>query len=158
MIEDGDNCGWPYSYYDQIQGNRVLAPEYGGDGETIGRAAQFQEPIMGFPGHWAPNDLIFYDGEMFPEEYRNGAFIAFHGSWNRAPLPQAGYNVVFVPFEGQQPSGDYQVFANGFPGSEELSNPGDAEYRPCGLAVGPDGSLYISDSQQGRVWRILPTD
>ncbi|HKJ67045.1 MAG TPA: PQQ-dependent sugar dehydrogenase, partial [bacterium] len=100
LIEDGDNCGWPYSYYDQLQETRVLAPEYGGNGQEVGRASQYQEPIMGFPGHWAPNDLIFYQGDMFPEKFSNGAFIAFHGSWNRAPRPQAGYNVVFVPFDG----------------------------------------------------------
>ncbi|HYH56664.1 MAG TPA: sorbosone dehydrogenase, partial [Anseongella sp.] len=83
------------------------------------------------------------------------AFIAFHGSWNRAPLKQAGYIVAFVPFVGEQPSGDWEVFAEGFTGVDSLASPGDAEFRPMGLAEGPDGSLYISDSQKGRIWRVI---
>ncbi|HKJ67116.1 MAG TPA: cytochrome C, partial [bacterium] len=59
-------------------------------------------------------------------------------------------------FDGDQPSGDYEVFTDEFKGVETLEDPGNAEYRPCGLAEGPDGSLYITDSQQGRVWRVLP--
>mgnify|MGYP003325495555 FL=1 len=63
-IEMGDDFGWPYCYYDQIQNKKVLAPEYGGDGKIIGRCDQFKDPIIGFPGHWAPNDLVFYDGDL----------------------------------------------------------------------------------------------
>jgi len=155
MLEDGADFGWPYCYYDQIQGKKVLAPEYGGDGIEVGRCAAKTDPIMGFPGHMAPNDLLFYHSDQFPEKYRNGAFIAFHGSWNRAPEPQKGYFVVFVPFEGAQPSGEWEVFADNFSQLERVDNPGDAVYRPCGLAVGPDGSLYVTDSQVGRVWRIF---
>jgi len=155
LINEGDDFGWPYCYYDQIQNKKVLAPEYGGDGTEVGRCEQAENPIMAFPGHWAPNDLLFYDGSQFPQRYRNGAFIAFHGSWNRAPLPQQGYKVVFVPFDGETPSGEYEVFADGFKGVETLENPSDAAYRPVGLAVGPDGSLYISDSQKGRIWRVM---
>src|SRR5204862_465775 len=81
-------------------------------------------------GHWAPNDVLFYTGSQFPQKYRNGAFIAFHGSWNRAPLPQAGYNVTFVPFDGGRPSGKYEVFASGFAGKTPLANPRDAAARP----------------------------
>ncbi len=110
---------------------------------------------MAFPGHWAPNDVLFYTGDMFPEKYKNGAFIAFHGSWNRAPRPQAGYFVAFVPFKGDKPSGEYEVFAQGFTGVDTLKSPDAAKYRPMGLAQGPDGSLYISDSQKGRIWRIF---
>lgn len=157
LLNDGDNCGWPYSYYDEFQKKRVLAPEYGGNGQKVGRASQFHTPIMAFPGHWAPNDLVFYQGDMFPENYKNGAFIAFHGSWNRAPLPQQGYKVVFVPFSGQNPAtGDYQVFADGFAQTDTIQSTGDAQYRPCGLAEGPDGSLYVVDSNKGKLWRILP--
>jgi glucose/arabinose dehydrogenase len=156
LVNDGDNFGWPYAYYDHLQGEKVLAPEYGGDGMTVGRAAEFEDPIMAFPGHWAPNDLLFYTGDMFPEEYHGGAFIAWHGSWNRAPLPQAGYNVTFTPFDGEKPSGAYEIFADGFPGTETIESTGDAQYRPCGLAEGPDGSLYIVDSNEGKTWRVLP--
>jgi glucose/arabinose dehydrogenase len=110
---------------------------------------------MAFPAHIAPNDLLFYTGSMFPEKYKNGAFIAFHGSWNRAPLPQEGYYVVFVPFKGSIPSGKWEVFASGFAGVGEVKSPNDAKHRPCGLAQGPDGSLYVTDDVKGRVYRIL---
>jgi glucose/arabinose dehydrogenase len=132
-----------------------LAPEYGGDGEMVERCENKMDPIMAFPGHIGPNDLLFYTGEMFPEKYRNGAFIAFHGSWNRAPEPQSGYFVVFVPFDGAYPSGDWEIFADGFAGVETISSTRDAEYRPCGLAQGPDGSLYVVDSNKGKIWRII---
>ncbi len=84
-----------------------------------------------------------------------GAFVAFHGSWNRAPLPQAGYNVVFVSFESDEPTGEWKVFADGFAGDEV--GPGSADHRPCGVAEGPDGSLYVSDDAGGRIYRILYT-
>lgn len=86
-VTDGADFGWPYCYYDQLQEKKVLAPEYGGDGDSVGRCEDYEAPIMGFPGHWAPNDLFFYQGDQFPDRYKNGAFIAFHGSTNRAPLP-----------------------------------------------------------------------
>lgn len=156
-VNEGDDFGWPYCYYDQRKNRKVLGPEYGGDGEKIGRCAQFEEPIVAFPGHWAPNGLLFYTGEQFPQRFHGGAFIAFHGSWNRAPEPQAGYRVSFVPFEGATPSGDYETFADGFPGKDPLVAPAQAEYRPMGLAQGPDGALYISDSEQGRIWRVVYT-
>ncbi len=153
-VDDGDDFGWPYCMYDQRLGRKVLAPEYGGDGEAVGRCADTEDPIVAFPGHWAPNDLLFYTGRNFPSTYRNGAFVAFHGSWNRAPFPQKGFNVAFVPFRDGAPSGDYEIFADGFAGPGEIRGPRDARYRPTGLAQGPDGSLYISDSRQGRIWRV----
>ncbi len=155
LIKKGSDFGWPYCYYDHLQKKKVLAPEYGGDGKKQGRCAGKDQPLMGFPGHWAPNALLFYTGKMFPSKYKNGAFIAFHGSWNRAPLKQAGYFVVFVPFDKGRLSGSYEIFANGFAGKESISGPGQAKYRPCGLAQGPDGALYISDSKEGRIWRIV---
>lgn len=153
----GVDFGWPYCFYDTETNRRLLAPEYGGDGEEVGRCAEKDDPIVAFPGHWAPNDLLFYTGEQFPAEYRGGAFIAFHGSWNRAPLPQAGYRVGFVPFSGGEPSDDWRTFANGFAGTDAPSSPGDAAHRPMGLAQGPDGSLYITDSAGGRIWRVFYT-
>ncbi len=108
--------------------------------------------MLDFPAHWAPNAILFYTGDQFPEEYKGGAFIAFHGSHNRAPLPQAGYKVVYVPFDGAWPKGDYDTFADGFAG--EIMSPRDADYRPGGLAQGPDGSLYISSDKGGRIWRV----
>lgn len=153
-VAEGDDFGWPYCYYDHIQEQKVLAPEYGGDGEEVGRCDEVEDPIQAFPGHWAPNDVLFYDGEQFPSEYQGGAFIAWHGSWNRAPLPQEGYNVTFTPFSGDLPSGDYEVFADGFTGVDTLKSAGNAEHRPTGLAIGPDGGLYVSDDQAGTIWRI----
>ena len=153
-LHKGSNCGWPYMYYDQIQHKKILAPEYGGDGkkEYTGDA---QDPLVAFPGHMAPNDLLFYTGNMFPEKYRNGAFIAFHGSWNRAPEPQKGFFVAFVPFKDGKPSDDWEIFADGFSGENEIASPGDAAHRPCGLAQGPDGSLYVSDDVKGTIYRIM---
>ena len=153
-LDRGMDGGWPYCYHDPRRG-KVLAPEYGGDGQQAGRCADAAEPVAAYPAHWAPNALLFYDGQMFPDRYRGGAFIAFHGSWNRAPLPQQGYNVVFQPFAGGAPSGDFEVFADGFAGGDR--SPRGAEHRPTGLAQGPDGSLYVSDDAGGRIWRIVYT-
>ncbi|MEJ7739176.1 MAG: PQQ-dependent sugar dehydrogenase [Chitinophagaceae bacterium] len=153
MVKKGSNFGWPYCYYDGFQKKKILAPEYGGDTKQQGRCSGVDTPVMAFPGHWAPNALLFYTGNMFPAKYKNGAFIAFHGSWNRAPLKQGGYFVAFVPFKDGKPSGAYEVFAEGFAG-KDVFNPRDAEHRPCGLAQGPDGSLYISDDVKGKIWKI----
>ena len=155
ILDEGDDCGWPYCYYDNFKNTKELAPEYGGNGDMVGRCNGKKQPIMAFPAHTAPNDLIFYTGNMFPERYKNGAFIAFHGSWNRAPQKQLGYYVVFVPFVNGKPTGQWEIFADGFAGTDSLYNPSDAAYRPCGVAQGPDGSLYISDSQKGRIWRVI---
>lgn len=158
QLKKGGDYGWPYCYYDHFQNKKILAPEYGGDGKkTTPRCEGKEQPLMAFPGHWAPNDLLFYHGNQFPERYKNGAFIAFHGSWNRAPLKQGGYFVAFIPMKDGKPSGPWEVFAEGFAGGPEIKNPRDAKHRPMGLAEGPDGSLYISDSVDGTIWRILYT-
>ena len=153
-LKKGSDAGWPYCYYDQLQKKKVLGPEYSGDGKKPGRCADKEQPIIAFPGHWAPNDVLFYTGKMFPDKYKNGAFIAFHGSWNRSPFKQAGYCVVFVPFEKGKPLGNYEIFATGFTGKESINGPGQAKYRPCGLAQDTNGALYISDSREGRIWKI----
>ena len=155
-LERGDDYGWPECYYDSAQAKLVLAPEYGGDGgKAIGACATKRAPVAYFPAHWAPNDLLFYHGGKFPSRYQGGAFIPFHGSWNRAPGPQGGYNVVFVPFAGGKPSGNYEIFADGFAGANK--DPGQAAHRPSGVAAGPDGALYISDDLHGRIWRVAYT-
>jgi glucose/arabinose dehydrogenase/mono/diheme cytochrome c family protein len=152
-VEQGADYGWPQCYYDGMQAKLVLAPEYGGDGgKAVGVCATKHGPVAAFPAHWAPNDLALYDGRQFPAAYRGGAFIAFHGSWNRAPLPQGGYNVVFRPLKDGNASGKYVVFADGFAGGKK--EPGEAAHRPSGVAVGPDGALYISDDQHGRIWKV----
>jgi glucose/arabinose dehydrogenase len=153
----GSNFGWPYCYYDYTTKAMVLNPEYGGDGKNVGRCTMFTPPLVAFPAHWAPLDVKFYTGQQFPARYRNGAFIAFHGSWNRSPEPQAGYNVTFQPFVSGKPAGPFEVFAQGFAGREPLQNPGDAVARPDGIAQAPDGTLYIGDSQRGKIWRVVYT-
>jgi len=155
-IERGADYGWPECYFDDAQGKPVLAPEYGGNGgKSVGPCATKRAPVAAFPAHWAPDALVFYNGTTFPTRYRGGAFIAFHGSWNRAPFPQGGYNVVFVPFANGRPAGGYEIFADGFAGA--VKQPGQAAHRPTGLAVGPDGTLYITDDAHGRIWRVTYT-
>lgn len=155
IVKEGTDAGWPYCYYDQVRGQKVLAPEYGGDGETVGRCADYEKPLIGFPGHWAPNDLFFYKGNQFPARYKNGAFVAFHGSTNRAPYPQSGYFIGFIPFKNGKPTGEWEVFADGFAGIDPVVNVSDALYRPMGIAMGPDGSMYFSDTEKGKIWRVM---
>jgi len=153
QLEKGGDYGWPECYFDGGQKKLVLAPEYGGDGgKTVGVCAQKQAPVAAFPAHWAPNDMLIDNDSKFPAAYRAGAFVAFHGSWNRAPAPQGGYNVVFQPMVDGKASGDYVVFADGFAGA--VKEPGRAAFRPTGLAAGADGALYISDDTHGRIWRV----
>ncbi|MBI3483226.1 MAG: PQQ-dependent sugar dehydrogenase, partial [Bacteroidetes bacterium] len=154
-IKEGEDYGWPYSYYDPFKHKKMVAPEYGGDG--IKEAKDYANPIMGLPAHWAPNDLLFYKGNQFPARYKKGAFIAFHGSTNRSPYPQAGYIVAFIPFENGRPMDKWEVFADGFAGVDTITNMSDAKYRPMGLSEGPDGSLYVSESKKGKIWRIMFT-
>jgi glucose/arabinose dehydrogenase len=90
--------------------------------------------------------LAFYTSDAFGPKYKGGLFAAFHGSWNRAPLPQDGYRVVFVPFANGRPSGEYSTFATDKGGPTSL--------RASGVAVGPDGSLYISADQNGKIWKV----
>jgi glucose/arabinose dehydrogenase/mono/diheme cytochrome c family protein len=153
LLTKGADYGWPECYFDGFQKKLVLAPEYGGDGgKTAGVCAEKQAPVAFFPAHWAPNDLLIDNNAHFPAAYRGGAFIAFHGSWNRAPAPQGGYNVVFQPLADGKAAGNYIVFADGFAGA--VKDPGRAAFRPTGLAAGPDGALYIADDVHGRIWRI----
>jgi glucose/arabinose dehydrogenase len=155
-IEQSGDYGWPYCYFDSQQQKLVLAPEYGGDGgKSVGECASKKPPEAFFPAHWAPDGLMFYTGSMFPAHYKDGAFIAFHGSWNRAPGPQGGYNVVFVPFTGGKPANaaKYEIFADGFAGAAK--QPDRATHRPTGLAQAPDGALYIADDKGGRIWKVV---
>ena len=142
-LHQGSDGGWPYAYYDPKLHKKILAPEYGGDGIKEG-GAHAQDPVIDFPAHLAPNGLLFYTGNMFPQKYTNGAFIAFHA---RSAELQKGYLVAFVPFNGNKPSGKWEIFADNF--TDPKNQP-----KPCGLAQGPDGSLYVADDGKGNIYRI----
>ncbi len=146
-LTQGTDGGWPYCYYDPRKKQKLQNPEYGGDGQKAGDCARTAQPALAFPAHWAPNASHFYTGTQFPGAYRGGAFIAFHGSWNRAPAPQQGFRVVFAPFQNGKAAGTYDTFAapSGDPTSIRFS----------GLATGPDGSLYLGADTQGKIWRVM---
>jgi glucose/arabinose dehydrogenase len=154
-IEAGQDFGWPTCYFDAAQGKHVLAPEYGGDGgKALGDCGMKTMPLLTFPAHWAPEAMAFYGGSSFPEKYRNGAFVTFHGSHDRKPV-QSGFLVAFVPFADGKPSGSYEEFATGFAGSQAPADPKKAPHRPMGVAAGPDGAIYVTDDAGGRVWRVV---
>lgn len=160
-ITRGSNNGWPYCFFDdQFQHRKLLAPEYGGDGQKV-RGTQgidcgsYNQPLATFGAHWSPLAIQFYEGRQFPKHYRGGAFVAFHGGFNRAPLPNEGFKVMFVPMtKDGRPSGAAEVFADDFAGSPGPL-PATAKHRPVGVTEGPDGSLYISDDKGGRIWRVI---
>ncbi len=130
QVNRGDDFGWPYCYFDPELKQKVLAPEYGGDGKTVGRCEGKKGNVGYFPGHWAPNSLLFYTGHgCCRRNTGNGAFIVFHGSWNRAPLPQQGFKVVFQPMANGRASGVHEVVVDGF----------FSEARPTALGGTADG-------------------
>lgn len=147
QVKAGENYGWPYCYFSNQYHKMVTAPEYGGDGSRDDRCAGVARPVIAFPGHWAPMAIAFYRATQFGPEYHDGAFMAWHGSWNRAPLPQEGYRVVFIPFKAGKPVGTYQTFVTGKDGPTAI--------RATGVAVAPDGSLYISADQNGKIWKVV---
>ena len=160
-IGQGTNNGWPYCYFDAVfEHRKVLAPEYGGNGQLVRGTqgidcASFNQPLVTFGAHWAPNGMHFYAGRQFPRHYRDGAFVAFHGGFDRAPLPNEGFKVMFVPMDRSgRPTGAAEVFADDFAGSAGPL-PQTAKHRPVGVTEGPDGSLYISDDRGGRIWRVI---
>jgi len=150
----GTDMGWPYSYYDGVRKIRLVAPEYGGDNKTETDA--YSKPATLLPGHSAPLDLVFYNESQFPRAYRGGAFVAFHGG--AGPATATGYNgydITFLPFDRRGKAGQAVVFADGFAGPTPGDrSPAKAKYRPVGMTVGPDGALYVADSEKGRIWRI----
>jgi glucose/arabinose dehydrogenase len=151
-ILKGADFGWPYCYFSTEEKKLVNAPEFGGDGKQDSRCTSRKQPEYVFPGHWAPNDMMFYGGSQFPSRYRDGAFIAFHGSWNRAPKPQQGFRVVFLPMKGGK-TGPFEDFAIDFSNAGGPGKDGRL-HRPTGLAQGTDGSLYVSDDVGGTIYKI----
>jgi glucose/arabinose dehydrogenase/mono/diheme cytochrome c family protein len=154
LLKPGGDYGWPECYYDAGVQKLVLAPEYGGDGgKSLGSCANKIAPVAAYPAHWGPNGMALYDKNQFPARYHNGVFIAFHGSWDRAPYPQGGYNLVFQSLDGDRASGNCEIFADGFAGP--VKTPDGAAHRPSGVAVAPDGTLYVSDDIRGRIYHIV---
>jgi glucose/arabinose dehydrogenase len=155
LIEQGKEYGWPYCYYDGVRNKKVLAPEYGGDGRIEGRCAGKALPIADYPAHWAPLGMTFYSGTQFPKRYEGGLFIAWHGSRFDPRLQPAGpgFIVTFTPWRNGRPAGEFETFADGFAAGNPT--PTGAAHRPVGVALAPDGSLYISDDRAGWIWRVF---
>lgn len=148
-LKEGDDAGWPYIYYDHFQNKKILAPEYGGDGKKVS-GEKVIDPLVAFPAHLGPNAMMFYSGNMFPARYKNGAFIAFH---SQSAELHKGYLVAFVPFVNGKP-GKWEIFADNFAGTDLVKPTGPIQHRPCGLAQGPDGALYVTDDLNGTIFRI----
>ena len=143
--KDGGDGGWPYCY-----GDRVPDSNFTKSGDN--RCASVLEPKVQMQAHSAPLGLAFYEGTMFPPEYRNNIFVAFHGSWNRS-VP-TGYKVVRVKLDNNgQPVGGAQDFITGWLAPGETKK-GRWMGRPVGIAVGGDGSMYVSDDSAGVIYRI----
>ncbi len=144
-VRDGAFYGWPFSYI----GRNVDPRRKGEHPELVAKAVV---PSVLLQSHSAPLGLTFYQGSMFPPQYREGAFVAMHGSWNRSK--RTGYKVVFVPFRNGKPTGGYDDFVVGW-GSDPSSR--FVWGRPVGLLVMRDGSLLVSDDGAGVIWRVTYT-
>jgi len=143
--KDGGDGGWPYCY-----GDRVPDPNFTKPGDN--RCQSVLEPKVQMQAHSAPLGLAFYEGSMFPPEYRNNIFVAFHGSWNRS-VP-TGYKVVRAKLDDQgQPQGGAEDFITGWLAPGETKK-GRWMGRPVGIAFGADGSMYLSDDAGGIVYRV----
>jgi glucose/arabinose dehydrogenase len=141
-LRDGAFYGWPYSYIGQH-------PEPRRGNERRDLVAKAIVPSLLIQAHSAPINMVFYDGAMFPPEYRGSAFVALHGSWNRSK--RTGYKVIRIPFTNGKPSGGYDDFVAGWMFDE---NSRTVLGRPAGLLVLADGSLLVSDDANGIIWRI----
>lgn len=139
ILNDGADHGWP-----RCHSGRIEDPDYGFPGACDGVTG----PLVEMQAHSAPLGMAFYTEGAFPPEYQGDLFIAFHGSWNRS-VP-TGYKVVRLPLDGQTPAGPVEDFATGWLDEETKQVSG----RPVGLAVGPDGALYVSDDNGGFIYRI----
>lgn len=142
-VKDGGFYGWPYSYWGQHVDTRVKE-------QRPDLVAKAIVPDYGLGAHVAALGLTFYDGQLLPQEYRGGAFIGLHGSWNREP--RAGYKVIYVPFADGRPAGMPKDVLTGF-----VDGDGNARGRPVGVAVDGRGALLVADDVGGRVWRVTPT-
>jgi glucose/arabinose dehydrogenase len=141
-VKDGGFYGWPYSYFGTHVDTRV-------QNQKPDMVAKAIVPDIAIPAHSAALGLTFYTGTQFPQRYRNGLFIALHGSWNRSTT--AGVKVVFVPFANNRPSGPIEDFLTGF----VVDTTANSKWgRPVGVTVAPDGSLLVSEDEPGSIYRI----
>ncbi len=139
IVQPGKDYGWPRCHSGDIEDPDLGFP---------GSCQDAEPPLVEMQAHSAPLGIVFYTGDSFPESYQGDLFIAFHGSWNRT-IP-TGYKVVRLPLDGSTPLGPVEDFATGWldEGTQEVSG------RPVGLAVGPQGGLYVSDDKGGIIYRI----
>ena len=142
-VRDGAFYGWPYSYYGQHVDPRVRPQRP----DLVARAIA---PDYALSSHVAPLGLAFYTGDSFPAQFRGGAFVGEHGSWNRTSYN--GYRIVFIRFAGGRPVGKPSVFVAGFLGPD-----GKARGRPVAIAVDRTGALLIADDAGNTVWRVTYT-
>jgi glucose/arabinose dehydrogenase len=159
-IGRGTDFGWPYSYYDGVRKQRLVAPEYGGDGKTLAPAKAI--PVLSMvvePTRAAPVDMVFYNATQFPPAWRGGLFISRHGGLGPArPGGYEGYDIVYLPMDAEGRPGKVMPFASGFAGpSPDDRTIARASHRPNGLGVAPDGALFVVDSKNGTLWRIAYT-
>lgn len=141
-VREGGFYGWPYSWFGAHADDRV----------TPARPDLVEQAIVpdyALGAHTASLGLVFYTGDLLPAQYRGGAFIGQHGSWNRKPL--SGYQVIFVRFENGRPVGKPEVVLDGF-----LNEAGEARGRPVGVAVAHDGALLVADDVGNTIWRVAP--
>ena len=141
-VRDGAFYGWPYSYFGAHEDPRKR-------GERPDLVARAVVPDYALDAHVAPLGVAFYGRDRFPKNYRGGAFIALHGSWNRSTF--AGYKVVFVPFADGRPAGPAEDFLTGFIKDAAKS---EVYGRPAGIAVAADGALLVADDAGDTIWRV----
>jgi glucose/arabinose dehydrogenase len=139
-VRQGAFYGWPWYYIGEHEDPRFK-------GRRPDLAGHVTSPDVLIQPHSAPLGITFYQGEQFPGEYRGDAFVALHGSWNRAR--RTGYKVIRVRFADGRPTGDYEDFLTGFVASDQA-----VWGRPVGVAVARDGSLLVSEDGNGTIWRI----
>lgn len=141
-VKRGGFYGWPYSYYGQIEDPRMK-----GQGKELIAKAIIPDVSVG--AHTASLGFAFYNKDVFPAKYKNGAFVGQHGSWNRSKL--SGYKVLFVPFKNGKPSGKPEDFLTGFIANEEKA---EVYGRPVAVTVMNDGSLLVNDDSGNTIWRV----
>ena len=139
-VEEGGFYGWPWYYLGSHQ-----------DPRHKGKHPELKEkvivPDVLLQSHMASLDLTFYDGDVFPKEYRNDAFASEHGSWNRAR--RVGYKVIRIPMKDGKATGEFEDFLVGF-----VTKDSNVWGRPVGVAVAKDGALMVTDDGSGTVWRV----